>query len=362
MTSPPGSGPSGPELRHHAARTPRRRLMGTSLAVAGITMFALLLLTYSELFQEFEAGARDAQARLLPPRESDRVVIVEIDDLDYDTLFGGVSPLAPAVVRRVLAAILTGRPRALGVDLETSHPMYHDFDLPANGTPVIWAREAVSCEVVPQDHTTESSCHHGAVVPLDYLGGSEGQPFGLVTFQADHRGTIRRYQRAIQTAQGPMPSFPSALARAIAGANSPGANRDTALLSIEFRRGDPLRLTTRTILEWAADPSSDYRNTGVLRDRIVLLGGQYRVARDRHPTPLGVLSGVEILTQALETELDGRGRPPPSRVMLLLLQSITVLLLVALFVHFSFSVAFLLPSSRCPGLPSSADGSLPGSP
>jgi len=350
LTSPPGAGPSSLEPPHHAARPPPRRLIRTSLAVAGITIFALLLLTWTELFQEFEAGARDAQARLLPPRESDRVVIVEIDDLDYDTLFGGVSPLAPAGVRRVLAAILAARPRAVGVDLETSHPMYRDFDLAANATPVIWAREAVSCEAVPQDRTTESNCHDGALVPLDYLGGSESQPFGLVTFQADHRGTIRRYQRAIQTTRGPMPSFPSALARAIAGGNSPGANSDTALLSIEFRRGDPLRLTARTILEWAADPTSDYRNTGVLRDRIVLFGGQYRVARDEHPTPLGALSGVEILAQALETELDGRGRPPPSRVMILLLQSITVLLLVALFVQFSFSVAFLLSLVALPAL------------
>jgi len=350
VTSPPGAEPSGPELPHHAARPPRRRLIRTSIAVAGVTIFALLLLTWTELFQGFEAGARDAQARLLPPRESDRVVIVEIDDLDYDTLFGGMSPLAPAVVRRVLAAILAARPRALGVDLETSHPMYHGFDLPASGTPVIWARDAVSCEAVPQDHATESNCHHGALVPLDYLGGSESQPFGLVTFQGDHRGTIRRYQRAIQTTRGPMPSFPAALARAIAGANNPVVNRDTALLAIEFRRGDPLRLTTRTILEWAADPNSNYRNTGVLRDRIVLLGGQYRVARDQHPTPLGMLSGVEILAQALETELDGRGRPPPSRVMLLLLQSMTVLVLVALFVRFSFSVAFFLSLAALPGL------------
>lgn len=350
MTSPPAPGLSGPGLLPYAPPPPRRRLIRASLAVAGVTIFAMLLLTRTELFQEFEAAARDAEAHLLAPRESDRIVIVEVDDLDYDTLFGGVSPLAPTGVARVLDAILAGRPRAVGVDLETSHPMYRDFDFSSNGTPVIWAREAVPCEVDPQKHDTQSNCHRGALIPLAYLGGRESQPFGLVTFQADHQGTIRRYQRAIPTTRGPMPSLPSALAWAIAGTNDSGATRDTALLSIEFRRGEPLRLTTRTILEWAADPTSDYKNTGVLRDRIVLLGGQYRVARDMHPTPLGVLSGVEIVAQALETELDGSGRPTPSPGMLLLVQSITVLLLVALFVQFSFSVAFLLSLAALPAL------------
>ncbi|HEX9754349.1 MAG TPA: hypothetical protein VGA42_01505 [Gemmatimonadales bacterium] len=111
------------------------------------------LLTRTQLFREFEAAARDSQARLLPPRESDRVVIV------------------------------AGRPRAVGVDIETSHSMYRDFDLSTNGTPVVWAREAVPCEALPHDNPAGRDCQHGALVPLDYLGGNQSEPFGLVTFQ-----------------------------------------------------------------------------------------------------------------------------------------------------------------------------------
>jgi hypothetical protein len=310
--------------------------------VAGITIFALLLLTRTEMFREFEAAARDAQARLLPPRESDRLVIVEIDDRDYEELFGGVSPLAPAVVRRVLDAILAGGPRAVGVDLETSHPMYRELELPETGPPVVWARDAASCDELSPDAAPAADCHHGDLVPLDYLGGREGPWYGLVAFTPDHGGTIRRYQRTVETTRGPMLSFPAALARAVGHRARGDAGHDTRLLSIEYRRGEPIRVNPRNILAWAADPASDYRTRGPLRDRIVLFGGHYRAARDAHPTPLGVLPGVEILAQALETELDDRGRAPPSPAILLLLQTVTALLLVALFVRFSFSLAFLL--------------------
>jgi CHASE2 domain-containing sensor protein len=336
----PGQTERAPALVESRA-PPRIRLIRATLAVAGITIFAMLLFTHTSLFREFEAAARDAQALLLPPRTTDRLVIVEIDNVDYETLFGSESPLAPSVVQQLLAAILAGRPRSVGVDLETSHPMYRRFHPLQTGTPVIWAREAVACEDLARSDARAHDCHHGELVPLDYLGGSGGAPFGLVAFRPDHGGTIRRYQRSILTTGGVMPSFASALRKQVRPPRA-GARGDTSLLSIEFRRGEPLRVNARTVLEWAADTSAEFGSGGVLRDRIVLLGGRYRAARDEYPTPLGVLPGVEILAQVVETELDGRGRPAPAQTTLLIIQSITVLLLVALFVWFSFSKAFLL--------------------
>ena len=347
MTGPQDE-PSGPEPASATANKPPRRLMRATLAVAGITIFATLLLTRTELFREFEGAARDAQARLLPPRESDRVVIVEIDDDDYLALFKGVSPLAPGTVREVLDAVLAGGPRAVGVDLETSHRMYRDIELSANGTPVVWARDAVACEAHAPEGTATSACHTGGLMPLDYLGGREDEPFGLVTIQPDHGGTIRRYQRFVETTSGQMQSFAAGIVRAVVGPGRQVDSGDTRPLSIEFRRGTPLRISASTVLAWAADSTSDYRSSGPLRDRIVLFGGHYRAARDEHPTPLGLMPGVEIMAQALETELDGSGRPTPSPATLLLVQSLTVLLLVALFVRFSFKRAFLLSALALP--------------
>jgi CHASE2 domain-containing sensor protein len=122
------------------------RPLRATLLVAGITISALLLLTRTALFREFEAAARDAQARLLAPRTSDRIVLVEIDDRDYELLFQGRSPLAPDMVQRVLDAIRAGGPRAIGVDLDTSHPTFRNVEFVAEGTPMVWARDAAPCD------------------------------------------------------------------------------------------------------------------------------------------------------------------------------------------------------------------------
>jgi CHASE2 domain-containing sensor protein len=311
-------------------------------------MFALMLLTRTALFQEFEAAARDAQARLLAPRVSDRIVLVEIDEIDYDSLFGGTSPLAPHAVLRILDAIRAQGPRAVGVDLETSHPAWRDLAISSTGPPMIWAREAVPCEAARQDVHGSSECHHGDLRALAFLGGrlDESHRFGLVAFPVDHGGTIRQYQRAVSTPDGRLPSFSTALYEAATGTTV----ADTRLRAIGFRRGEPLRVAARSVIEWASDTSAGRSAPSVLRNRTVLLGGSYRAARDNYHTPLGLLSGVRIIAQVLETEFEGGGETPPSAVRLLLVQSLTVLLLVALFVRFSFPAAFLLTVVTMPVL------------
>src|SRR4029079_18831636 len=46
---------------------------------------------------------------------------------------------------------------------------------------------------------------------------------------------------------------------------------------------------------------------GPLVGKVVLFGGAYRAARDQHTTSIGPLSGVQILAQAIESDLNGRG-------------------------------------------------------
>jgi CHASE2 domain-containing sensor protein len=324
-----------------APRPPGRRgRLRAALSVAGVTILALLLLTKTELFGEFEAAARDAQARLLSPRESDRIVVVEIDETDYDSLFGARSPLAPDVVQAIIDAVLASGPRAIGVDLETSHESYEAMVLPSDGPPIVWAREVEPCELLETSSHDSASCHHGMLAPRPFLGGhEEGHRFGLATLPFDHGGTIRRYQRVVETTGGPMPTFAWAL-REVSGGEPAGA-ADTGLRGITFRPGEPLRVPARTVLSWAADSIAG-ATSGILHDRIVLVGGTYRAARDEYHTPLGAMPGVDILAQVLETELEGGGTPTPSTLRLLLVQSLFVIVLVALFVRLRFTMAFLL--------------------
>src|SRR5262249_1914480 len=51
---------------------------------------------------------------------------------------------------------------------------------------------------------------------------------------------------------------------------------------------------------WTSDKSP-------IKDKIVVLGGTYRAARDVHATPVGQRAGMNLLASAIETELTNRG-------------------------------------------------------
>jgi hypothetical protein len=143
---------------------------------------------------------------------------------------------------------------------------------------------------------------------------------GLVSFTPDIKGTIRRYERALPTDSGSMPSLACALAHAFGPRCGPV---DAQARTIGFRRG-LLVLTAADALRLAARPA--FAASGPLRGRIVLVGGTYRAARDQYHTPLGMMPGLHILAQVVETELDGGGRRPASLVYLALLQLLLMLL------------------------------------
>jgi hypothetical protein len=63
----------------------------------------------------------------------------------------------------------------------------------------------------------------------------------------------------------------------------------------------------------------------------VLLGGSFWQARDHHVTPVGDLSGVEVLAQILETELEGGGPRGPKTWELFVIQCLAGFGIVAAF-------------------------------
>lgn len=126
---------------------------------------------------------------------------------------------------------------------------------------------------------------------------------------------------------------------------------------ISFRSRHLLNFSADTILELSAGSASGYSgDRGVLRDRIVLLGGAYREGRDVHHTPLGEMSGIRIQAQIIATELDGGGEPRPSVVGVVALQFIVGCVLVLLFLQFPFRTASALVLVAFPIL--AAGGSL----
>lgn len=58
----------------------------------------------------------------------------------------------------------------------------------------------------------------------------------------------------------------------------------------------------------------------LLKDKIVLIGGTYSASRDFHVTPVGELSGVELIAYAIQSELDEEIRVPPDKIIVFVVE------------------------------------------
>jgi hypothetical protein len=84
-------------------------------------------------------------------------------------------------------------------------------------------------------------------------------------------------------------------------------------LAVVKRHYRAFQISAGAVLDTSALAKDDTNNPAVdrmrkaLEGRIVLLGGSWKAARDEYPTPVGPLSGVEILGHAVLTALDPKG-------------------------------------------------------
>ena len=245
------------------------------------------------------------------------IAIVNITDEEYDQFFGGKSPLNVLELNtlidairhhtRVEAARQNVPKLVIGVDIDTSDQSFWDFTNVSDWQDVIWERDVF--------------IRNDGIVPVDVLAGRYPELIGrsgIPQLRDDPVGkSTRFYTRCIETAVGRVPSFVSAVA---------GASR---LKDVECKDigADWLQYITYTgsysldqqdnIIPARAFLQPDTENQLFkLKDKkAVLLGGSYRDF-DRHFTPLGVKTGVEILANAIQTELDQSSIPVLSPVLL----------------------------------------------
>jgi serine/threonine protein kinase len=266
---------------------------------------ALLLVLALGLTRQGHALAAGLEVWLTPASPAQpSVVLVTIGPEDHQRLFGGSSPLDPGRLQQLVARILDGSPAAVGVDIETAAPGY------------AWLRQAFSPEraarVVWGRGIAASDDAKALPTPRPVLGGPVADGpwrWGLALLIADGGdGAVRWLRRVVATTEGAMPTLAEAL---VAGLRAPATgDSPQALRSLSYVRAERLELPASLVL---AD-GFDWRDR--IRDRLVLLGGRYDAA-DVHPTPRGLLHGVEILAYTVETELAGRAYTSPRPPVLL---------------------------------------------
>jgi len=175
--------------------------------------------------------------------------------------------------------------------------------------------------------------------PLSDVGGTVSprsitvrRPFGT-----------RKYRRSIATEKGQLPSLPFALVKEYFRNDSRklsnlGDFSDDLLIRYS---GDPegshrLHFSARKVLEL----SENWPAASPIRDKIVLLGGSFS-PEDRHETPIGQLTGLEVMANVVETELAGGGEKPPSHWVVFSLELFEAFVLILLFHTLRFRFALI---------------------
>jgi hypothetical protein len=309
----------------------RKRLLKAIFFILLAGLFTFVL-NRAGLLSQLETTFLDAQMRLDVPDEESQVIIVDITQSDFEQIFQGQTrPLKPDALRTLIRAVAKGRPCVIGIDIDTHFAQFKNFTLSDDWPPIIWAREVAE---LPADVNQKPA-------PLDVLGGqspalNEKSGIALLIDDAVSK-TTRRYVRLIETTVGKQPSFAWAVYRErqrqdCSGVRLPPLDESAGPLLIRYSRGiegiGRTRLTASNVISFAED--ANWPNNELVKDKIVLIGGSY-LDEDKHDTPIGRMTGVEVMANVVESELRGGGIEPPNNLTVGLLLIFDGLLLIALF-------------------------------
>jgi CHASE2 domain-containing sensor protein len=299
-----------------------------------LTLLLTLVFGRVGALRQLETTALDTQLRLRGSNYKEReIVIVTINDDDYKQLFQSKSPLDPVVLKTLLGAIALGKPKVIGVDIDTTAPQFQDFRPESTWPPIVWARAGVYSKVKKKFHL------------FDVLGGQTPAPLsGATMLKEDDDGALRRYTRNLTTEDGEFPSLPTVLASQFDAARTSRADSKDDLF-ITYSGFQFQHIYARDILSLAKKPS--WPQNDLMKGKIVLLGGSYE-ASDEHDTPVGWMNGVDVLANATETELQGGGPKPAPRAAIILLQIFDGFLLLLLFQQFRLRKAVVLSLAAVP--------------
>lgn len=270
---------------------------------AGLVLLATAItaaLHHTWFIQRLELTNLDALFVLFSGHTASNITIVEISDDDYGDkkMFSGVSPLKPTVIGQLIQAIDSAGAQVIGVDVLTADWPTDSVRNHQVRAPVVWVQGVVE---------TDGAMRLEPVMGGNDLDLCEGPP---ALEQID--GMIRRYFPRLFLNNRSVSSFTTVLKQVAQDSRTTCKQLRTAATAddapgesnyIAFIGGPSVfqRLSAGDVLAgWQAP---EWSQKQILKDRIVLLGGAYRHARDRYATPVGEMYGVEILANILASEM-----------------------------------------------------------
>jgi CHASE2 domain-containing sensor protein len=325
-----------------------RKFFRSNLAKETMVILAICALTFTAehagLLDRFENAGLDAFNILMAPKDPSNIVLIGIDDADYQKQFSGRSPLDPEKLHDLIDAIARGCPRVIGVDINTSSQDFQKMRIEPGWPPIVWG----------QDMDSSGGYHQ----PIPVLGGrplrENMDRAGIAALPQDSDGVIRRYARYFRTgpeSRSKVSSFPWQIRQAARNIrDEPADSDDPEPLRLNFagERYSFSPLSADNVLR--VSKGEGWAGTdGPLRDKIVLLGGTYREARDSYVTPVGTMAGMQLMAQAVESEFGG-GIRLPNLLFALLIDILIGFVLVYFHHQFRPSTALILSLLALPVL------------
>jgi CHASE2 domain-containing sensor protein len=321
------------------------------LKAVGWIVFLIVVVHFMEasgVLKGFETAGLDTFLRLHSRKMSERVVVVEITDQDYENLglFQGKSPLKSELLAELVSNIQKYDPAAIAMDFDTRSKDWCELNpallaemlpeksnaqtTPPRHPPVIWAEVPANIEEPLR------------LTPV--LGGKlhDRSYVGIPRFPVDSDGLVRRYEQEFSVADSlgdcssqPAPSTDipegeqhlsasttrdilASFAKAIldhacdhpgVGCSSLHQERHEPVIFNFY--GDRYRfpiIQSHEFLGPAAKLENDdlkAQRTALFHNKIVLIGGNFSAARDIYMTPLGPMAGVELIALAIESDFSG---------------------------------------------------------
>ena len=331
------------------------------IAVSVVT----IILEHFGVLKPFETAALDKFLALKAPTFAQHVQIVEITDEDYEQLFDKTSPLNAKTIEYLIGVVAEFRPAVIGVDIDTSDEKFRRLEISKDWPPIVWGRRV---RVIDQMNSLrQDELPHTESLPLlqvgDVLGdGQSSQEVisAAVVLPVDSDKRVRHHKRAVLVTTGEgdpvmMDTFHWSLVKQFCNLKANSSECESVREIIgqgeEKNTGEDLIINSsvdlysfappinaeRLLLQTTSDEIEETHKLGdQIRNHIVIIGGTFHQANGEYSTPMGRKYGVELLAQAVESEMTGRGIKPASKYLILsveLLVGIFMVLLNYLFPH-----------------------------
>lgn len=284
------------------------------------------LATTNDRLSVFDNRIYDVASRLVRPAADERILIVEIDDASLRTI--GRWPWPRSEHARMLEVLARYRPTAVAYDVL----FLDETDEDAQLAEALRGVQQVFLPAVIERDATGRTINRWLPSPLLLRAATAA---GTAELEPGNDGVVRRAE-----AQGeePLPSLPELLLEVVQG-RSPAHPTAQPQFLINYAGPAAFRRVSFASLAAGEVPRA------LVENKIVLVGATATGLGNMQNVPApggGLLSGVEILANVLNTQLADAEIRMPSRTVVALVSLVPLVILMAGFLRLAPSASFAL--------------------